>query len=77
MFAENIIQAGLEQVKTTRGDSLNEIHSSYFFHFLSMNFSEYKNISVNDTIVQKVTFTTRYVAGANFLGLLISLSAER
>ena len=49
MFAENIIQAALEQVKTTR---------------------EYKNVTVNDVSVQKVAFVTRYVAGANFLGLI-------
>jgi len=49
MFAENIIQAALEQVKTTR---------------------EFTTVYVNGTSVQKIAFNTRYVAGANFLGLI-------
>ncbi|CAF0908525.1 unnamed protein product [Didymodactylos carnosus] len=49
MFAENIIQAGLEQVKTTR---------EYEF---------FNDSGINRT---KVKFHTRYIAGANFLGLI-------
>ncbi|CAF1174380.1 unnamed protein product [Rotaria sordida] len=49
MFAENIIQAALEQVKTTR---------------------EYGTVDTNGTTSPKVKFSTRYVAGTNFLGLI-------
>ncbi|CAF1204423.1 unnamed protein product [Adineta ricciae] len=51
MFAENIIQATLEQVKTTR------IHTNI------------TNEATGDVTV-KTKFETRYVAGANFLGLI-------
>ncbi|UJR15489.1 hypothetical protein I4U23_002432 [Adineta vaga] len=49
MFAENIIQAALEQVKTTR---------------------DYSTVRLNDSNVTKVKFSTRYVSGTNFLGLI-------
>ncbi|CAF1323400.1 unnamed protein product [Rotaria magnacalcarata] len=49
MFAENILQAAIEQVKTTRGTEI---------------------VNLNGTAVPKVKFTTRYVAGTNFLGLI-------
>ncbi|UJR31383.1 hypothetical protein I4U23_018877 [Adineta vaga] len=51
MFAENIIQATLEQVKTTR---------TYY---------NVTNAATGDYIT-KLKFETRYVAGANFLGLI-------
>ncbi|CAF1553274.1 unnamed protein product [Adineta steineri] len=49
MVPENIIQAALEQVKTTR---------------------ETSSTTVNDTVTTKVKFSTRYVSGTNFLGLI-------
>ncbi|CAF3712744.1 unnamed protein product [Rotaria socialis] len=49
MFAENILQATIEQVKTTR---------------------ETEMVNLNGTAVSKVKFTTRYVSGTNFLGLI-------
>lgn len=70
MFAENIIQAALEQVKTTRGNQLT--FSSENNKTTSENIDvfvlDFTTVYVNGTSVQKVAFNTRYVAGANFLG---------
>ena len=63
MFAENIIQAALEQVKTTRGNSSNFISYSILVNLFILDY-----IIVNETLPPKVKFTTRYVAGTNFLG---------
>ncbi len=65
MFAENIIQAGLEQVKTTRGLIKNWL--IVFFYFICLEYSYIYN-NITNTNVTKVKFVTRYVAGANFLG---------
>jgi len=71
MFAENIIQATLEQVKTTRGLSekkrLNSIRSSLLFFFAEYSYV-YNNITNTNTT--KVKFNTRFVAGTNYLGLI-------
>lgn len=68
MFAENIVQAMLEQVKTTRGKSLQSNQS--FDSVLTL--SRLDTILVHDNITgiatEKLRFTTRYVAGTNFLG---------
>ncbi len=64
MFAENIIQAALEQVKTTRGIQQNFL--GFFFEIYKLNILVYTE--VNGTTSPKVKFITRYVAGTNFLG---------
>jgi Na+/H+-dicarboxylate symporter len=47
----------------------HEVSNNYFIEIrLSVVFVEY--IYINETIPPKVKFTTRYVSGANFLGLI-------
>lgn len=62
MFAENIIQAALEQVKTTRG---NPLECSISERTISLPLDY---IFINETEPPKIKFTTRYVSGTNFLG---------
>ena len=66
MFAENVIQAALEQVKTTRSTPVLNAHGED--PTATVSALVYSNSDVNGTNVTKVTFTTRYVPGANFLG---------
>ena len=73
MFAENIIQAALEQVKTTRGDQFFGL-ARIVYRSTSLFFSHSDYITINETLPPKVKFTTRYVAGTNFLGNRSSMS---
>jgi hypothetical protein len=68
MFAENIIQAGLEQVKTTRGSTENNFHIENYFSYFVDYYNVTTTINGTTTTVTKLKFITRYVAGSNFLG---------
>ena len=65
MFAENIIQAAIEQVKTTRSTPCS---TRTTFGTGAICVLVYSTSEINGTNITKVAFTTRYVPGANFLG---------
>lgn len=68
MFPENIVQATIEQVKTTRGlFDLIVIFLCLFVGLICVEYS-YSYNNLTQTNITKVRFNTRFVAGGNFLG---------